>query len=228
MESLKTIIKKDSLHHAYLLEGGPELVHDLLSPFLKSELTIEVRGNLDVFYRDYDSFGINDARLLRDWTTKKSAYGGLMLAIISFFSMTHEAQNALLKLFEEPTKDTHFFIITPTISTLLPTLRSRTMEVPLLENGKSNFQFAEEYLKATPKKRFELLHEMIENKDKASAASFLQSLEATLHKNIDLQKADENTVFALKEIIRCRSYLSDRSPSVKMILEHISLIAPQI
>ncbi len=45
--------------------------------------------------------------------------------ILGSTSFTKEAQNSLLKLFEEPPRNIEFIIISPTKSNLLPTVRSR-------------------------------------------------------------------------------------------------------
>lgn len=45
--------------------------------------------------------------------------------ILGSKSFTNEAQNSLLKLFEEPPRNIEFIIISPTKSNLLPTVRSR-------------------------------------------------------------------------------------------------------
>ena len=51
---------------------------------------------------------------------------GKKIFIIETGFFTREAQNSLLKVFEEePTEGTHFFVFTPSAETLLPTLRSR-------------------------------------------------------------------------------------------------------
>ena len=44
-------------------------------------------------------------------------------------SMTPQAQNALLKLFEEPPKNVYFILTCVSVSGLLPTVRSRTIEL---------------------------------------------------------------------------------------------------
>ena len=47
------------------------------------------------------------------------------IIVIAATKFGEEAQNALLKILEEPPKNTVFFLITPFINALLPTIRSR-------------------------------------------------------------------------------------------------------
>lgn len=55
--------------------------------------------------------------------------------IIASHEITDVAQNSLLKLLEEPPKNIEFIIITPSKSTLLPTVRSR---LPILKQNSSH------------------------------------------------------------------------------------------
>jgi len=44
---------------------------------------------------------------------------------------------------------------------------------------------------------------------------------------LDFSKPNSGKTFALNEIIHSRKYLGDRSPSVKMILEHLAGVIEQ-
>jgi DNA polymerase-3 subunit delta' len=57
--------------------------------------------------------------------------------IIAAIEFTAVAQNALLKLLEEPPKNIEFIIISPTKSNLLPTVRSR---LPILKQTQDHMQ----------------------------------------------------------------------------------------
>jgi len=239
---IETYKKTGALHHAYLIEGEREVVAPRLIAFFEKILGIPARGNPDVCTHECDTFGIDDARALKEQASKKAVRGGLQLFVVIFNNITHEAQNALLKLFEEPTPNTHFFVVTQNTAALLPTLLSRFMEVPLknregptsaiAEVGPSREDkaalLAEKFLKAKKAIRMKLLKDIIENKDKAKAAAFLRDLEKALYENTDLKTADKNIQFAFKEIRKCRQYVNDRAPSVKMLLEHVALITPVV
>lgn len=229
MKYLKDIYNKNkTLHHAYLFTGNKENIVSELFDFFKNTLKINTKGNPDFYYRELDGFGIDDGREVQNMASKKVFSGNFKIFVVSFFSITHEAQNSLLKLFEEPTKNTHFFIITPTESVLLPTLRSRLFLVPFVASEDSTSILAENFLKTQKPKRIKLLQEIIENKDKAQASYFLGDLEKTLRKVVDLETSDAAVIVAFEEIKKARQYLNDRAPSVKMLLEHIALITPII
>lgn len=63
-----------------------------------------------------------------------------VLCILDADSMTTEAQNAMLKTLEEPPADTVIVLTTHQYEDLLPTIRSRTQEVPILPVDASSAQ----------------------------------------------------------------------------------------
>ena len=79
--------------------------------------------------------------------------------IIAASRAYHEAQNALLKIFEEPTADTHFFLVMPSSEGLLPTLKSRLYIVEG-ESGNRGEAEAKGFLSATKPKRLEIVKKM--------------------------------------------------------------------
>ena len=70
-----------------------------------------------------------------------------------------------------------------------------------------------------------LIADTIESKDKAHAIELVNGLEAVLYAQGGVQGASSE---AFEEIRDTRSYLTDRSSSVKMLLEHLSVILPVI
>ncbi len=227
-KDLKKQLDKDNLHHAHLIVGAREGVLSELESFFTNELEIEVKSNPDYFVKEFDTFGIDDSRGLKQMQSR-SAVNGFKIFVILANSFTHEAQNSLLKIFEEPTAGTLFFIITQNTETILPTLKSRL----LILSPRFNLDESEEvvgvdieaFLKASRSKRLEFLKDIIENKDKQLAVSFLNNLESALYNQLGTSytKLTEG-VFVFGEIRKARSYLNDRSPSVKMLMEHIAMI----
>lgn len=212
------------LHHAYLIEGEHATVLPEICRFCEGELGVTARGNPDFFQVEFDTFGIDDGRLLQELSSRKAVSGGKQIFVIGFMFITREAQNSLLKLFEEPTHDTHFFLITPTAEVLLPTLRSRLF-VLTRAGVHDQTTLAQEFISSGRGKRLALLKDIIEEKDKVAAIKLLAELEVLL-RGKSLVDAEKTKLFALNEIIRGRTYLYDRAPSVKMILEHIAAVTP--
>jgi hypothetical protein len=212
-----------TLHHAYILEGVPQPVVDELQQFCHDTLSIAPRGNPDFVCEVHDKFLIEDARRLRELQQNKTLANSRKIFIVAFNFITREAQNALLKVLEEPTKGTHIFIVTPSAHVFLPTVLSRVTVVQT-EHRVSHDDVAT-FLKSSYKKRMEYVTKLVKNiKDekasKAEALALVKGLLVTLH-----QKATTPADFKkLKELNTVSSYLEDTSASVKMLLEHTALI----
>ncbi len=225
-----TYKKRGALHHAYLISGTAGDVVPVLTTLISRELGIATAGNPDFWTGEFETFGIDDSRAIKELASRRPFAGERKIFVLCAHFFTREAQNSLLKVFEEPTAHTHFFIITPNTESLLPTLKSRLFLVTpsrYQESGENSEAFsAEDFLKGSRAKRLELLKDIIESKDKNRAILFLNTLEHALYqmrgKGGSMPKEMQET-FA--EIGTCRSYLHDRSPSPKMILEHVALTA---
>jgi len=220
MYTNELLFQKDSLHHAYFIEGEKQSVLADIENFLENAFKITRQRHPDVHYAEHESFGIDEGRALQDMQIMKPVLGDKKIFIIVLRSITNEAQNSLLKVFEEPTPGTHFFIISSSRRILLPTLQSRV--VVISHSSAKNISFekeARDFVTMTPKDRLAYVSNMIEEKDKSNAENFLNALVSELHK----KKLKENTV-AIKEILLLTKYLKDRSSSIKLILERVALL----
>ncbi|MEK7607868.1 MAG: hypothetical protein AAB484_03040 [Patescibacteria group bacterium] len=214
------MFSKESLHHAYFIEGHKQSVLAEIENFLHSAFNITRQGHPDVHYSQHQSFGIDDGRELQNMQSMKPVLGDKKIFIIALASITSEAQNSLLKVFEEPTAGTHFFIISSSARILLPTLRSRL--VIIYHTSAVNISFKNEvaqFVAMSPRDRLIDVAKMIEEKDKTGAEVFLNALVALLHENKLKEKTD-----VIKEILSLSKYLKNRSPSLKLILERVALL----
>ncbi|HEU5114507.1 MAG TPA: hypothetical protein VFT82_01940 [Candidatus Paceibacterota bacterium] len=215
---------RENLHHAYFIEGERQAVLSEIEAFLSDAFGIERSGHPDVHYAEYESLGIDESRELQGMQAVRPVMGDRKIFIIATDSITSEAQNSLLKVFEEPTPGTHFFVISSSERILLPTLRSRMVVVSHASSGKRGaVASARNFIEMAPKSRLELVAPLIEEKDKAKAEEFLQAVIAELSKG-GLKKAGPKRAAAVREIILLAKYLKDRAPSVKLILERVALL----
>jgi DNA polymerase III delta prime subunit len=217
------MFQKENLHHAYFIAGERRAVLLDLEKFLKDAFSIVRSGHPDVHYAEHESFGIDEGRALQDMQIMRPVLGDRKIFILHVGSMTSEAQNSLLKVFEEPTPGTHFFVISSSPRILLPTLRSRMVVVfhPSATDNSSEVM-AKRFATLSPKERLATVAPLIEEKDKARAEDFLQSLVAELSRG-GMEKAGKGRARAIKELLSLISYLKDRSPSLKLILERAAL-----
>lgn len=213
---------KDSLHHAYFIEGDKAVIIADLESFLKKAFGILRQANPDVHYSEHESFGIDEARELQSAQSMMPVLGNKKIFIIATDAITSEAQNALLKVFEEPTAGTHFFIISSNRRMLLPTLASRLHILSHQSAKPSSVEGgAEKFISLSPKDRLAFVAGMIEEKDKQAAEGFLLDLVSFLEKDLKGKPKHARTI---KELLSLAKYAKDRSPSLKLILERAALL----
>lgn len=196
------------------------------------------KNDLKPFWaREFERFGVDDARELRAFASLKHGRGSLFL--IGAASITFEAQQALLKLFEEPQEGMMFVLLVPH-GALLPTLKSRMLGYPAKPKlGHPMTKFGEgEFLSWSYKQRSDWIAIFLkparpddsghsggdEESARERVRDFVNGLEVELYK----QETSSEIREGLQDIAHFRQYLSDRSPSLKMILEHFAATLPHI
>lgn len=223
--------KTGYLHHAHVIEGVHDEIVQILLPSIEKYLGISAQGNPDFQVNYYESFGVDEARTLKEAQTRSAFDGKHKIFIVGANSFTREAQNALLKTFEEPTAGTHFFIILPRTEMLLPTLRSRVLIVSRERAHDNDAKvLAEKFINASLEERFALIKKMSEKKageavDRELFRRMLDSIERILYTRT-AGKMGDTTANIFREIFQAKTYLSDRGSSPKMLLEHIAIVIP--
>ena len=224
MKILKdTFENTGNIHHAYIIEGEGEAVRAELFDFLNTSFEHPTKANPDFWHEQFETFSIDDARRLKEMQILKPIAYSRKVFVAEVLSMTVEAQNALLKIFEDPASGTHFFIIAHSAELFLTTLRSRVVVVTDSSQEANKNAAAKKFLRSTISERLALVATIVEEKDKSQANEIVDGI----IRELSGKKLQEN-VHVLPELLKLRSYLSDRSPSLKLILEHISLILPSI
>lgn len=212
-------------HHAYLLIGDDAIRTDLIS-ILEKKHKIKVHGNPDFIDQTFTTFTIENARDLKSLaSTRPVGAAGKKIFIVTMNGITVEAQNALLKLLEEPAESTHFFLIIPSAHLLLPTVKSRLSLIGSSQgSSETDLTEARHFVKSTPAKRLEAVKSLLddiskEKKFKQDAVNLLNGIEAVIYEDRGVKEGKQ----ALQAIDMARKYLSDRAPSVKMLLEYVAL-----
>jgi len=216
------------MHHAYVYEG-------LLAEF--ETLTADVRERLgfgesadpDVHLIKVERFGIGEARELRGSAAFKSVKGRALF-VIGVSSMTTEAQQALLKLFEEPQEGAVFVLLVPQ-GTLIATLRSRFIPYPRISTSDVEIRhrmskFVKRFLALSLNDRSKEVADILKKEEgqKENVRELLLGLEEGLRPHLKKQEVRR----ALEDVVKIRSYVNDRSASLKMLLEHLALSLPTV
>ena len=169
---------------------------------------------------------IDTARKLITWAN--TPYEGEKTALVSFHTITIPAQNALLKIVEEPRNGVRFIFVTTNKDAIIPTLYSRMeekkVETSLQENDASHIFLRTPHTERMKLKQVtEILLKVDEEgrKDREAVRMFILSLVPLLTRNKNSQKYTQETLEAA-------SYAGDPSSSGKALLEYLSLLLPQL
>lgn len=240
-------LDKNNLHHAYLIEGAQsEIIPDIIK-FLKS-LGINTVGNPDFVNISIDNFKIDEAFSLRSMSSDKgfssalSAQAGKKIFMICVNNVSLDAQNVLLKMFEEPIENTHFFLIVPDVNALLKTLVSRFYFVSARQDlaETEETRKAEKFITMPLKSRIDFIKELLVeeetededgneivvlNSTRSKALKFLNALEFVLHKK--MLDVSFNISF-FEHFFKVRKYLRMPGSSAKSLMESVALIIPNM
>ncbi len=207
-------------HHAIVYDGDREAALARARAYVADELGLPLAQNPDVALLRYERMGIDDTRTLKERATQ-APLGSAQVFIIACDSIMREAQNALLKLLEEPAANTYLVLAVSSVTGLLPTVRSRLTYGGRCLGELSERAFAEEFLRGTPAERLKQVEPLIRDKDRVRTRAVLDAVEERLY------AADTPAVrAALKDVAFVRQYAADRSSSLKMLLEHLAVVLP--
>ena len=228
-------------HHAFVIEAEAEEGIKAAQAWAREQLGMKIENNPDMVVLRYGLLSVEDARRVAELAASAPFVGDYKVIVISASRAYHEAQNALLKVFEEPPKGTYLFLIMPSLGGLLPTLRSRVQVLDAMKDlggpssderpPRSNIpEVAKEFIKANKDKRSAIIKKLTSGKDedekrgnREEALAIMNSIEAVAYRS---QTSVKHTAL-LSDIATLRGYLHDRSAPVKMILEHLSLVIPK-
>jgi DNA polymerase III, delta subunit len=172
---------------------------------------------LDIYIQ---AFGIDDARRLKALAYQTALESGAgRTFIVRTDSMTEQAQQALLKLLEEPPALVRVVLVLRTGIHLLPTVLSRCLVLPQVTEG-SRFNLAD-FIKLSYAERLAIIEES-HNKKRTEWFTALQTgLGSWLAEQcFELDPAVYTQLFTTYQL------LGTRGASNKMLAEHIALSLP--
>ncbi len=221
-------------HHAYFVTGDIEEGIAKALVFAETKLGLHALANPDIVTIRHGLLSVEDARKLRSLANLSPTQNTQKVLIISAARLFHEAQNALLKLFEEPPEGTFLILILPAEGILLPTLRSRLVELPAqditLPKVKSSASVSHaQRVKSIAKILDRAKSDTDEEKQTArlSAIVFVEDLTKDTYlawcEEKDPKKR-EALQLLLEELHAFLPILHERSAPLKLIFEHLLLV----
>jgi hypothetical protein len=219
-------------HHAYFFAGEQEAGVAAALTYAKETLGLAAENNPDVVVFRYGLFSVDDARrVIR--LADQAAIGETKLIVVAAERIFHEAQNALLKLFEEPPPNTTLVLVVPSAGILLTTLRSRML--PLGVHQEAIPAAAQAFIDANTTEREKLVAKLLDraksDKDEEKQAArgealhLLEGLQTAAYILWQKKPSEELRLF-MDDLDRFLPILHERSAPLKLIFEHILLITP--
>jgi DNA polymerase-3 subunit delta' len=227
-------------HHAYVYAGDRAAGLAASRVFAESALGLSGTDNPNIAVFEFGLFSVDDARRVGSFASQSQATGDRKLIVIATGRLFHEAQNALLKLFEEPTEGTTLVLVVPSEGILLPTLRSRLITLP--EDGARSHLAqgaTEEFLKATKPEREKYVTKLIarskSDKDaekqaaRLEAASLVDGITRAAYaaRSKATGEKGKELDLLLRDLDRFAPIMHERSAPLKLIFEHLLLVLPE-
>lgn len=193
--------------HALLLVGSYEWALTVLPE------SVRLPGP-DVMHRESGRLTIDDVRGI-----VKEAYLTPLMALERVFliacdDMTIEAQNALLKIVEEPPLTSRFYIVVKREGILIPTLRSRLV-LHDSEGERELYQIFSTFQTMSYGERLKAIGDHATKKDDAWMRELWRGIEHYAHTT---KKPD-----LMRSVLAFRPHFERPGSSKKMILEHLAL-----
>lgn len=194
-------------HHAYLYLD-PSLSIELLPQALRTQ-------SADVQHVHVDSFGIGEARSMKEAAYQRPVNSDQRHFVIVTKSLTGEAQNALLKLFEEPPTTAVFHLVVPHAHVVISTLRSRLYAVAT-EAVEVRTEESDVWLAFCQQSLAERIAAIAE-RAKAKDTTWMTTI---------VHAARKDSAVPRSVALLCAQYLPQRGASKKMLLEYLALATP--
>jgi DNA polymerase III delta prime subunit len=254
MSNMLSHLKKESMHHAFVIEGDTLQTRPILFDFLKKEFGMDT-GHNDLVLLDRGDFGIENVQEIVDVNSRKPTAGIYKVIVVGLHSISHQAQNAILKTLEEPRPGTFIFILTNTSAIFLPTILSRvqvvrstgaeivnsssTSKKETLDNSRQSKKDikrteilnAQLFLQKPQSARLAQVKEILDLKSDeeigdAEIFKFVQEIEK-LSVGFAQKNNDIKTITLIAQIFtKVEDYMRDTSSSKKLLLEYMALRIP--
>lgn len=208
------------LHHAVLVVSPDR--HTAYTA-LQAEFPSPTHKHIDQTVLDIDT-----ARDIISWA-KSAIQGdehGNRALVLSFHTITHPAQNALLKILEEPQQGLRFIFVTSSKDRLLDTVLSR---MHVIHHGESTASLdAIDFLQTVPVSRSKLPYvtQLLSRedeegrKDREAVKGFILSL-------VEVLRKENASPRYIQETLAMASYAGDPSASGKALTEYLALLLPK-
>ena len=226
------------MSQSYVVEASKEEGIEKVLSFAERELAMARTGTPDIVILRYHVCSIDNARKVLSYASQTGT-SGQKLIVLASERLFHEAQNALLKVCEEPPQGTTLVLVVPSLGMLLPTLRSRLLLLPGTTSTADAgiTASAEAFLHASSGEREKMVKKLLDRSksdkdaEKQAARIEAQELISGITKAVHRRwraKGEKEYEVLLNELATFTPMLYERSAPLKLIFEHVLLTVPKI
>ncbi len=242
-DQFKTQLSLQKLHHTYIIVGpasqSEQTVRDEVVRFLRTGFDLP-QSYPDMWIKEYDSVGVDDAEEIADVHLRRSIGENKKFIVFQTSQITQQAQNSLLKLLEEPAPGTHFFIVIPSVTMLLPTILSRAHVIIIEQDGqavsadqKAQQATIQRFVTESAPERLSIIGGLLADYDKEKIGrediyAFVHGVEHTVHEKVIKNSSKTHIQDALQVLAHVQTYIRDTSSSLKLLLEYLALRLPSL
>ena len=201
-------------HHASLIIFGRHKLDEVRKKILEKITQPVTEINVD-------TFSIDNARFLRQLAVRKN---DISVILVTVNAATVEAQNALLKILEEPSAGIHFIFLARNGNIFIPTVLSRMQLVVWKEERDGNSQ-ARHFLAAPIESRLKIVEKVTASEHHSEAFELIEDISFSMARSPCFIKAEEKE---LHQLLTAHKYLSKHPVGLRSVLEHLSLSLNEI
>jgi len=195
------------MHHAFLYRGSEPFVFSSFSDFFPEDSAIS--------HWKYTSIGIPEVRLIiREVMLTPVGISNHHVLILETTTLTSEAEQAMLKVFEEPRSGVSLVLVLPPGYQLINTLRSRFHEWLVVSDSEIGDDFMT-FKNSSYEERLNLISDKLNKKDNHWVSVMKNGL-GTWLSNAEDKDQIEVLTFVLTN-------LNQRGASNKLLLEELAL-----
>lgn len=228
--------------HAYFVAGEAEQGIARAVAFAERELGITGLSDPDLVVLRYQHFSIDEARKLAD-VAVAAPVGEHKAIIVSATRFFIKAQNALLKLFEEPPRGIILILVLPSEGLLIATLRSRLSELPAAASSATELALSDlgrAFLAADSDERQKIVNRLVDKAKSDKEEDKQQARVEAMRLTEDLIRVAERAYRGAQSAGEQRAYrlllqdlnhflplLHTPSAPLKLVFEHLLIVIPK-
>lgn len=179
------------------------------------------KPGIDVNHHVVERLSIGTVRAITESASRRHVAAAYQVFVIVTATIPVEAQNALLKLFEEPPATARFYLVIPQLGLLLPTLRSRVFVGESALTASAYSTVFTDFVAAPYAARLDMIAKLAKQKDATTMYALVRDAERYVQMQHPLDPV------ALRSVTTVSQYIRTNGASKKMLLEHLALILPE-